>query len=277
MAKKAAKKPGPKPKKPEEYLEAGAANAITLQAYLQSPGSSFLSQLVEAKNTFDYCQRQFPKYKNSTQLTDEAKDNLRQVTGPLFASIMGHFETFQKCLFAGTLEVTRLVQNWDSEKGLKQLGDRFDPSPSRMLAYRGLGAQVGIVFADSLPGWHYPEGVSRYFKAFDDTVDIFSSDEKANLNVLWQLRHTLVHTGGWLTLPDAQKVGRLQGHGNQSIRFNENFMLALTKLFHRLIRGSVGRLEGKLRPRLQAGLTAQDQAIFDNLMRCQSPAPAYFI
>jgi hypothetical protein len=276
-AKKAAKKAGAPQKKPEDYLVAGASNAVSLQTYLQSPGSAFLFQLVEAKNTLDYCLRLFPKVKNSKKLTDEATDNLRQVTGPLFSSIMGHFETFQKCLFAGTLEVTRLLQNWDAEVGLKCLGDKLNPSPSRMLAYRGLGAQVGIVFADALPGWHGPEGVNRYFKAFDNTVDIFSSDEKANLDVLWQLRHTLVHTGGWLTLPDAQKVVRLRGHGDQSVRFDENFMLWLTRLFHRLVRDSVGRLDGKLRPRLQPGLPAADQSTFNELMKCRSPAPSYFV
>ncbi|MEJ0000945.1 MAG: hypothetical protein WDO13_18305 [Verrucomicrobiota bacterium] len=214
--------------------------------------------------------------KSGADLTDEAKDNLQQVIGPLFASAMGHFETFQKCLFAGAIEVTRLLADWDVKQGLKLIAEKLDASPDRMLAYRGLGAQVGIVFADGLPGWHSPSGVVEYFKCFDRNINFFSNDEIDDLNVLWQLRHTLVHTGGWLTLPDAQKLKRLQGLGSRALRFNEQFMFAFTRLMHRLTRDSVGRLENRLRARLQDGLSSEDRKIFDSLFRCESPAVTYF-
>lgn len=263
-------------KKPEEYLVKQGVNAVSLASYSASPATAFLRQVVEAKNSFDYCRRYFPKRAGGNDLSSEAEENLRNITGPLFACLMGHFETFQKFLFAGAVEATRFFKDWDEGNLAALFGERSEISPRRMLAYRGQGAQVGTVLADSLSGWHSPGNVNSYFKAIDSTVSLFSNSDVEDLIVLWQIRHTLVHTGGWLTLPDAQKVKRLHLYGDHSIGFEENFQLALTKRLHRLAKDATGRLKLRLTQRLRIGLPANDQAEFSDLTKCDSPAPAYF-
>lgn len=215
-AKKAGKRGAPK-KKPESYLTQRSGTAFSLADYTKKPAECFLTQVVEAKNSFDYCMRKFQNAKG--YLTKEAKDNLQQVTGPLFAATMGHFETFQKCLFAGLFDSTRLLKEWDPNNWLKSAGEKFDFSASRLMAYRGQGAQIGLLFADALRGWHSPKAVNEFYRCFGSGADLFAADEVADLEVLWQIRHTLVHTGGWLTLPDAQKVKRLSGRGDSALAF----------------------------------------------------------
>ena len=271
-AKKAAKKGAPQ-KKPETYLTARAGTAFSLADYTAKPAVSFLTQVVEAKNSFDYCKR---KFEVGGALTPEAKDNLQQVTGPLFAATMGHFETFQKCFFAGLFDSTRLLENWSPESWMKSVGTGIDFSAARLMAYRGQGAQIGLLFADALRNWHSPEAVNSFYKCFGSGCDLFDAHEVADLEVLWQIRHTLVHTGGWLTLPDAQKVKRLSGKGDSALAFNEKFMLAFTRLMHRVVKSAVGRIETKLRPRLRTDLDASEKQEFDDLVKVDSPSPSFF-
>lgn len=274
-AKKVAKKAvGAPQKKPETYLATRAGTAFSLADYTKKPAESFLTQVVEAKNSFDYSKR---KFTTKGQLSDEAKDNLQQITGPLFATTMGHFETFQKCLFAGLLDVTRLLENWSSDSLAQSVGANVSLPAARLVAYRGQGAQIGLLFADSLSGWHSPGAVNGFFKCFGSGSELFLSEQVKDLEVLWQIRHTLVHTGGWLSLPDAQKVKRLSKYGDGPLAFNELFMLAFTRLMHKTVKSSVERMEKMLRPRLRTDLDGSEQQEFDNLLDVSSPSPSFFI
>lgn len=276
VAKKAAAKKGRKPKKPEDYITNRSGTVFSLSDYTKKPAVCFLTQVVEAKNSFDYCKSKFPTGGGTRKLTKEAKDNLQQVTGPLFAATMGHFETFQKCFFAGLFDASRLLANWDSKSSLKVLGNEIELSPVRLSGYRGQGAQVGLLVADSLTGWHSPWTVTENFKCFESELNFFSKKESEDLEVLWQARHTLVHTSGWLTLPDAQKVKRLSSRGDSALAFDETFMLAFTKLMHRVVKSAVERLEKKLRPRLRSDLDASEKQEFDDLMKVDSPSASFF-
>jgi hypothetical protein len=130
--------------------------------------------------------------------------------------------------------------------------------------------------ADSLSGWHSPTKVNEHYRSFDKTLELFTSAEIGHLQVLWQIRHTLVHTGGWLTLPDAQKVKRLIEKGDTALAFNDLFMLAFTRLMHRIVQESVGRLHKKLKPRLRNDLDAAERQEFDDLLKVDSPSPSFF-
>lgn len=85
----------------------------------------------------------------------------------------------------------------------------------RLAAHRSEGvAPVGMLIADSMRGWHDPEAVNGMFRAFGSGTDLFSRDDCERLAVLWQFRHSIVHTGGTLTQPDAQKVEAIKSLGD---------------------------------------------------------------
>jgi hypothetical protein len=269
---KAAKKGAPQ-KKPESYLTARPGTVFSLEDYTKKPAACFLTQVIEAKNSFDYAKRKFEK---NSQLSVEATDNLQQITGPLFAATMGHFETFQKCFFAGLLDVTRLLENWNPEGLEKSVGSNLNVPVTRLVAYRGQGAQIGLLFADSMRSWHSPKDVNGFFKCFGAGSDLFLSEEIGDLEVLWQIRHSLVHTGGWLTLPDAQKIKRLSKYGDGPLAFNDLFMLAFTRLMHKTVKTSVERMDKMLRPRLRSDLDSLEKQEFDDLLSVFSPSPSFF-
>ena len=80
-------------------------------------------------------------------------------------------------------------------------------------------------------------------KVFGIKKDYFGTKEVSDLNVLWQLRHTIVHTGAWLTEPDAQKVKRLSKFANSAIAFDPNFITAVARRLHKIVKEGNTRIE----------------------------------
>lgn len=82
--------------------------------------------------------------------------------------------------------------------------------------------------------------------------EIFSNDDIKMLDLLWQLRHSVVHTAAWLTLPDSQKVKQLHGKGDRVIAFEHTFIYALSRRFHKLVKAANARLKVGFIPLLGA-------------------------
>ena len=242
--------------------------------YTQSPASAFLRQLVEANNTYDYCKRKFKT--SDGKLHEEAKENLELVTLSLVASAMGHFETFQKSLFAGSVEVSRFFKDFHVEAFCNQLRNGYSIKPNNILAFRGNSAQVGSIIADHLGEWHNPATVSEYFKLFGNDFNFYSNKDIATLRFLWQVRHTIVHTGGWLTLPDAQKVKSLTDKGDRALAFEDRFIYAMVKKLHNLVRSCVNRLDKETRKRLRPNITTVERDEFNEMMKVESTSPTFF-
>lgn len=171
---------------------------------------------------------------------------------------MGHFETYQKLLFSGIFEATRFIKNFDMDEFRTALDKKIEIKVSRIGAYRGQPAPMGQIIADSLDGWHNPEKVNNYMRLLVKNTDFFTNKEKEDLCVLWQLRHSIVHTGGWLTLPDAQKVSDLKSYGNKPVIFDHNIIIvAVHQKMHILVRDATRRLETGFRKLLQEELSSE--------------------
>ncbi len=134
--------------------------------------------------------------------TKDSEGSLRQISLAILGTLMGHFETFEKALFAGLVERSVLFPTFDLDKFLKHFdkhaGGDVIIAPTRLLAFRATSAPVGFIIADSLTAWHNPARVNSFFKAFGVQKDFFGTQEVSDLEVLWQLRHSIVHTGAWL-------------------------------------------------------------------------------
>ncbi|MBK8340989.1 MAG: hypothetical protein IPK99_13745 [Flavobacteriales bacterium] len=93
------------------------------------------------------------------ELTKDAQDSMYLLSASVHATVMSHFETFQKSLFAGVLEATRFIPSFDVNKLMGDISkeDRvFVFDAKRLGAYRGEPAPLGAVIADCLKGWHDP-------------------------------------------------------------------------------------------------------------------------
>ena len=226
------------PKEFQEYVAVPTNAHVGHEDYLKAPGSAFLKYTVEAKCAIDLTCRSLPK-KANTQYTKNSLDSIQHLTAAMVPAIMGHFETYQRYLFAGMFDASAYLEKFSVEGFMKRLAKEASISidPVRLAAHRGLGAQsIGLLMSDSLNGWQNPRRVNLFFDAFGLKRQLYSEESCAKLEVLWQMRHAIVHTGGTLTLPDAQKVPALSGHGNKKLVFEDRLVYEISRKLHPLIK-----------------------------------------
>ncbi len=261
-----------RPKKEfEQYLVEATKNQVSHKDYLKEPATAFLRHTIEAKNSIDLCIRTLPKKQNN-ELTKDSKDTLQYLSISVLPTIMGHFETYQRYLFAGMFDMSVYIQGFKVktfiDKICKDSKSEINIDLERLAAFRNIGtSSIGFVVADNLKGWHSPENVNNYFNAFQLNHQFISNENIKRIKVLWQLRHSIVHTGGTLTLPDAEKVTELVEWGDKTFAFQENFIFEVTRKLHPIIKGGTEGLgknfKARLKPNLDSQVTNRLDKFFD--------------
>lgn len=220
---------------------------FTHSDYLKHPATAFLRFTIEAKDAIVYCRKYFPKTKKIKIYNKNSRDALEHLTISMLPAIMGHFETYQKYLFARAFDLSIFLKNKpDIDKFITSHSITIDPQ--RLATYRQYGANsIGLLFSDSLPSWHNPDKVNMYFQLFKDSQgkpkNFYDNADKEQLKILWQLRHSIVHTGGTLSLADSYKVDILNSFGNRQLVFEETFIPDLCRRFHMLIKKSTFQID----------------------------------
>ena len=233
----------------QDYLVESSETHISHSDYIESPATAFLKYCNHASNAVTSCKTNFKKT-NEGELNVKAHASLQRIVTAMLPSIMGHFETFQRYFFANIFEHSTYLANFDAKKffdGMKKAGGAVAIDPIRLSAYRELSAPVGLMLTDNLSGWHDPERVNSYFRCFDFNTAFFTNDDVKNLKVLWQLRHSIVHTGGSITIPDSKKVSGLENFAEQRIVFKNDFIKEVARKMHPLVRDATGRVEAEFR------------------------------
>lgn len=256
----------------EQYLIDGGDSHIHLEDYTVSPATAFLKYTVEAKSAVDLCSRHFPKKTNGNH-SSASTDSLEHIVKAMLPALMGHFETYQRFLFAGIFDHSTLLGGFEVESFFKKLKKETDVqiNLSRLAAHRGIGASsIGMLLADAMKGWHSPEKVNSYFDAFGVKTQFFSNDDCRRLNVLWQLRHSIAHTAGTLTLADAQKVAALSGLGDTNIVFENNFIFEVSRKLHPIVQAATERLGMELKGRVIPGAPKSEVNTFHRLFEVKS-------
>jgi len=215
-----------------QYLAEPTSASISYDQYLTSPGTAFLKYANEVKDAIVLCKKSFPKNKGGE------KENSRQVLEHLIIAvipaIMGHFETFQRFLFAGLFDFSIYIKGFEIDRLLKKIAITIDQQ--KLSAYRGIGQlSIGILLADHITKWHTPKHVNDIFKAFSLKTDIYSNDDQKQLSILWQFRHSIVHTAGTITHPDSKKISALNPLGGTQIAFSENFIYEVSRKLHPIV------------------------------------------
>jgi len=252
-----------------EYLIADAPFHISQSEYINSPATAFLSYTSDAKDAIGHCVR---KFKNSSgSLSRQSTVSMQHILSSMLPSVMGHFETFQKYLFAGIFENTSFLKDFSINNFFQKLtGGKMSIDIIRLSAYRGYTAPVGMLLADNLSGWHDPDIVNKYFHAFGLNSTLFSNDDCKKLKILWQLRHSIVHTGCTITHPDAQKVPELQQLGGKNIVFESQFIFEVARKMHPLIELSTHRMKTSFDANMIQGIGKKDKKRIDKLFEVKS-------
>lgn len=81
---------------------------------------------------------------------------------------------------------------------------------------------------------------------------------------------SIVHTGGTITLPDAQKVDELREFGGKTIAFQRTFIMDVARKMHPLIKNSVSRVRDKFLDRLLDNIVEKDRKEIEKLFLVKS-------
>ena len=103
--------------------------------------------------------------------------------------------------------------------------------------------------------------MNGHFKAILSDLNFYSNDQIVDLSVLWQLRHSFVHSGGWLTLPDSQKIATLKRLGGRPLGLQQRFIEETVRRFHDIISLSMQRLRSSLKKRVSASTFGSNELI----------------
>lgn len=256
----------------EEYLTNGSACHVGHDEYVAAPAVAFLRYLVEAKSAIDLCARNLPK-KGNGGFTQASEDAIQYLVVAALPGVMGHFETYQRYLFAGMFDLSVHLDKFDVGCFFKALSKEtnIDLDWHRLAAHRASGAgSVGALLADSMNAWHNPDKVNKYFGCYRLNFEPFGNAERSRLKTLWQLRHSIVHTGGTLTLADAQKIRSLEGLGDRRIAFEKNFVFEVARKLHPLIKVATEGLGQSFRSRLVPTATAIERQKIDTFFEVRS-------
>ncbi len=240
--------------------------------YMKHPATAFLKYTVEAKDAINFCINKFPKNNNGAYSKDSL-DSLQHIVVAMLPTLMGHFETYQRYLFALMFDYSIYLADFDIEKFFKSINKSANLSIDliRLSSYRGANStSIGLLLSDSLPGWHNPDKVNNYFNAFDLNFQLFNTNAKKQLKILWQLRHSIVHTGGTITIPDAQKVPELKLHGNKQVVFEKTFIFEVARKIHPLIKNSTVGIGEKFINKLVEDITEEQKEKIKEVFKVKS-------
>lgn len=268
----------------EDYIIETEHKAITLEDYAKSPATAFLKYVVSSKDAANQCLIKFKTTSRSRTYTRDALDSIYLINAGLLASIMGNFETYQKYLFANMFEYSVYLNKFDVKEFLKSLkkavkadsSTKFEVDFVRIAGYRDSSVPVGLVLADQLSNWQSPMVVNAFFKSFglEDAshhkLDIYSNDSKEKLSVLWQMRHSIVHTASTITLPDSQKVAPLNKFGGKVISLDRMFINEVARKMHPIIKNATENMKNVFVHNLKATVPAEIRTKIDEFFKVTS-------
>lgn len=236
----------------QEYIKVADKPVVTLDLYRESPATAFLHAAVEAKCAAVLCLNHF-KINSRGGYNQSATNAIQIINASLLAYVMSNFETYQKFFFAQLFEYSIYLKKFDVDKFIGNINNVIGRDISISLvgfsAYRENPHSVGLVLAENLKNWHNPEMVKKYFGAFNledehgHKTSFYSNDDINDLIVLWQMRHSIVHNAGTITLPDSQKMISLNQYGGKSIILEEKFITEVVRKMHPLIKHSTERMK----------------------------------
>ncbi len=267
------------------YISSSSTPSVSLGDYVTSPATAFLKFANDAKDAAYMCNNKFKKNQNG-QYRKDSLDSIHIINAGLLSSIMGNYETFQKYLFAQMFEYSIYLNKFKVQPFLKMLehaGTGIDIELAKMAAYRDNPVGIGVMLAYNLKGWQTPSTVVKYFEAFclkDATGKrpaIYSDENKKDLAILWQMRHSIVHTAGTITIPDSQKINDLNKFGEQEILLAPEFIPAVSRKLHKLVNRATTTMGNAFQLNLRTDLSIEVRNKIQKLFKVESSNRGWLI
>lgn len=170
-------------KKITDYIRKDISEMNTVEDFSKSPGTIFLSEIVDISDSIAHCIRNFPKKRGTNKWTQASEDSLAQLTAATIGTIMGQFEMYQRLSFATAFEMTRHHDDFDVYDCIHKLTKESGVNIhlSSLFGYRGEPAAIGQLMTENMQGWHDPDRVNTHFKALYNNLNFFATADKKSL------------------------------------------------------------------------------------------------
>ncbi len=258
-----------------DYIDTPCQDRVSHEDFLHEPFTAFLRQAVHLSDAFNHCKRHFPKKKNGDYNKDSLH-SLQEIASPILAGLLSNLELFQRSVYGGLFDLTHKIPDYTPSALVKNLkAANIDIGIQHVIGYRGTKAATGDMVADALPGWHEPRKVNNYFRGMLNVEPFYTDQQDEELSVLWQLRHSIVHTGGTLTFPDSQKLRALGILGNRAVVFRPQMVDAVVIWFHTLLKAVHSSFFPKVKGRFKEGYSGETKSAIDRLFALDSPRKAW--
>lgn len=240
----------------------------------EPPATTFLKEVAHICDAVTHCSRHFARKKDKS-FTKDSFDSFQRLSMSSFALLLSHLETFQKAQYATIINCVDFLSGPDDQelaKRLEKCGCVL--SLERILAGRGDPREPGEIVADSMKGWHSPEKVNAYFRVVFPQVQVFSNDAVTELELMWQLRHSIVHTAGIITREDSIKAPALAGLCERRLVFSEGFIPAVGRRLHIMVEAALAQLGAAFRKELRP--TEEPEGLIESAVGLDSPRRSWF-
>lgn len=162
------------------------------------------------------------KYFSDERLVDNAsgevaKKHRHRIQLALFGQLMASYEYMLKDFLARIIDIIDIFD----QKLIKQKWISIDTE--RILSQRIAQTTVGSLLIHPTLSWQDPDQVNERCKFVLGNEIIFPS-EIPTLNRLWVLRHSVAHNAGFVTSPDAGRIGSAI-ISEKVINTDDNFIL----------------------------------------------------
>lgn len=139
----------------------------------------------------------------STARGGVAQKHRHRVQLALFGQLMASYEYMLKDFLAQVIDAADVFD----ERLSKQKW--IDVNVERVLSQRIAQTSIGALLVHPTLGWHYPEQVNERYRNLLGN-EVIDGPEIPTLNRLWILRHSVAHNAGFVTAPDAGRMGSAQ-------------------------------------------------------------------
>lgn len=238
----------------------------------EAPATTFLHRVVEICESISHCEVIFLKDGDKSS-GSRSSESLRVFVMSSFAMMMSHFEMFQKNQFAQLVDTQDFMVNSDDMALAKRLEkEGCAVTLHRILVGRGSPREPGQIIADSLGSWHNPSRVNQYFQIIFPKLNVYSKSAIAELDLMWQLRHSIVHTGGVVTREDAVKVSQLRKFTDRKLVLEGEFIMEAGRRLHMIVKHATSLLESVVREGFIRPEDGEDyEEIIQGIIGCKSP------
>lgn len=145
------------------------------------------------------------RYFSDDRLADNArggvaKKHRHRIQLALFGQLMASYEYMLKDFLAQVIDTSDIFD----QKLIKQKWINVDVE--RILSQRMAQTTVGSLLIHPTLGWNDPDQVNQRYQ-FILGNEVITASESPTLNRLWILRHSVAHNAGFVTGPDAARIG----------------------------------------------------------------------